>query len=58
MTWIPSPSGTQKERYTISQRKHSEEAEMMRRQDDDEVILRKVKLKLITEHKAGEDREI
>lgn len=29
---------------------------MMQRQDDDEVIPRKVKLKLITEHKSGEDK--
>lgn len=29
---------------------------MMGRQEEDEVILRKVKL--ITEHKAGEDREM
>lgn len=54
--WLLTPAlpGRQKEWRTISQRKHWEEAEIMGRQADDEVILRKVQL--ITGYNAGEDR--
>lgn len=51
---IPALPGRQKEWHTVSQCQHGEEAEIMGRQEDDEVILREVQL--ITGYNAGEDR--